>query len=88
MFAISPRDFGKETVDLDVLVKDQRCSLNLDSFKMKGFEQSLSLVDADLCKLSYDLAFLDEVNASYSSFVESEARGYIKDVLFSLLQLK
>ncbi|KAJ8644526.1 hypothetical protein MRB53_006274 [Persea americana] len=74
----------KEIVDLDVLVKDQQCSLKLDSSRMKGLEQSLSLVDADLHKLSSDPAFLNEVRASYTSFVEFEARGCIEDVLLSL----
>ena len=74
----------KETADLDELVKDQWCSLELDSSKIRGLEQSLSLVDADLRKLSSDPVFLNEVRASYTSFVESEARGYIGDVLLSL----
>ncbi|KAJ8615480.1 hypothetical protein MRB53_034852 [Persea americana] len=45
---------------------------------MKGFEQSLSLVDADLRKLYSDPAFLDEVSVSYTSFVKSEARSCIE----------
>ena len=55
---------------------------------MKGLEQSLSLVNADLRKLSFDLAFLNEVRASYTSSVESEAHGCIDDVLFSLHTFK
>ncbi|KAJ8620206.1 hypothetical protein MRB53_028735 [Persea americana] len=67
----------KETAGLDVLVKDQRCSLELNSSKRKGPKQCLSLVDADLRKLSSDLVFLNEVRASYTSSVESEARGQV-----------
>ena len=78
----------RETVDLDVSIKDRWCSLELDSSKMKGFEQSLSLVDADLRKLYSDPAFLDEVSVSYTSFVKSEARSCIEGVLFSLQELK
>lgn len=55
---------------------------------MKGIEQSLSLVDANLCKLSSDPAFVDEVKVSYLSSVESKARSCIEVVLFSSLQLK
>lgn len=75
-------------IDLDVFIKDRRYSLELDSSKMKGLEQSLRLVDANLRKLSSDPTFLDELRASYTSSVESEACGCIEDVLFSLQQLK
>lgn len=51
-------------------------------------EQSLSLVDADLRKLSSDPAFLGEVRASDVSSIEFEARDCIEDVLVSLQQLK
>ncbi|KAJ8644292.1 hypothetical protein MRB53_006040 [Persea americana] len=74
----------KEIADLDILVKDQQSSLDLDSSKMKSLEQSLSLVDADLHKLSTDPAFLNDVRVSYTSSVESEARGCIDDVLLYL----
>lgn len=78
----------KGTIDLDVLVKDRWCSLELDSSKIKGLEQSLSLVDIDLHKLSSDPVFLDEVKAGCTSSVESKAHGCIEDTLFSLRQLK
>ncbi|KAJ8632842.1 hypothetical protein MRB53_026178 [Persea americana] len=78
----------KETIDVDILVKDQRCSLELDSSKMKGLERSLSLVNADLRKLSSDPAFLNEVRATYRSSVESEARGCIDNVLLCLQTFK
>ncbi|KAJ8636116.1 hypothetical protein MRB53_010383 [Persea americana] len=78
----------KETADLDVLVKDRQCSLELDSSKIKGLEQSLSLVDGDLRKLSFNPAFLNEVRTNYTSSVEFEARSCIEDVLFSLQQFK
>ncbi|KAJ8630562.1 hypothetical protein MRB53_023885 [Persea americana] len=71
----------RETVDLDVSIKDRWCYLEVDSFKMKGLEQSLRLVNADLRKLSFDPAFLDEVGASYTSSVESKARNCIEDVI-------
>lgn len=77
----------KETVDLDVLIKDRRCSLELDSSIIKVLEQYLSLVDADLLKLSSDPAFPNEVRASHVSSIKSMAHDCIEDVLFSLQQL-